>query len=90
MCECYQIGGRFIAEDPDCPVHGTAAQEDQREREADRADILRQFDELRAEVAAMRTQAGISWDGHSVRGDAKSIGEVRRLIEFSAARKVRA
>lgn len=21
MCECYQIGGRFIAEDPDCPVH---------------------------------------------------------------------
>lgn len=25
MCECYQIGGRFIAEDPDCPTHGTAA-----------------------------------------------------------------
>lgn len=24
MCECYQIGGRFIAEDPDCPVHGTS------------------------------------------------------------------
>lgn len=22
MCECYQIGGRFIAEDPDCPIHG--------------------------------------------------------------------
>lgn len=22
MCECYQIGGPFIAEDPDCPVHG--------------------------------------------------------------------
>lgn len=19
---CYQIGGRFIAEDPDCPLHG--------------------------------------------------------------------
>ncbi len=25
-CECYQIGGRFIAEDPDCPAHGTEAQ----------------------------------------------------------------
>jgi hypothetical protein len=25
MCECYQIGGRFIAEDPDCPIHGTAS-----------------------------------------------------------------
>jgi hypothetical protein len=27
-CECYKIGGRFIAEDPDCPVHGTEAQKD--------------------------------------------------------------
>ncbi len=31
MCECYRIGGRFIAEDPDCPAHGTEAV---REREA--------------------------------------------------------
>lgn len=23
MCECYQVGGRFIAEDPDCPIHGS-------------------------------------------------------------------
>jgi hypothetical protein len=23
-CECYQIGGPFIAEDPDCPIHGNA------------------------------------------------------------------
>ena len=22
MCECYQIGGKFIAEDPDCSEHG--------------------------------------------------------------------
>lgn len=27
MCDCYKIGGPFIAEDPDCPEHGTAAQE---------------------------------------------------------------
>lgn len=26
MCECFQVGGPFIAEDPDCPVHGTEAQ----------------------------------------------------------------
>lgn len=25
-CECYQISGRFIAEDPDCPAHGLEAQ----------------------------------------------------------------
>ena len=22
MCECYQIGGPWIAEDPNCPIHG--------------------------------------------------------------------
>ena len=26
MCDCYKIGGPFIAEDPACPVHGTEAQ----------------------------------------------------------------
>lgn len=40
MCECYQIGGRFIAEDPDCPVHGAAAQ-----READaRYDMIAEIE----------------------------------------------
>jgi hypothetical protein len=34
MCECYKIGGRFIAEDPDCPEHGTYAQEAERVRDA--------------------------------------------------------
>jgi hypothetical protein len=29
-CECHQIGGRFIAEDPDCPEHGTQAQAEER------------------------------------------------------------
>lgn len=36
-CECYKIGGPFIAEDPDCPVHGTEAQwrleQDEQERQ---------------------------------------------------------
>jgi len=25
MCDCYRIGGPWIAEDPNCPVHGTEA-----------------------------------------------------------------
>lgn len=37
MCDCYKIGGPFIAEDPDCPVHGTEAQwrleQDEQERQ---------------------------------------------------------
>jgi hypothetical protein len=36
MCECYKIGGRFIAEDPECPVHGSEAQRSQREEESER------------------------------------------------------
>jgi hypothetical protein len=38
MCECFQIGGRFIAEDPDCSVHGTASVG----RDDQVRDILRQ------------------------------------------------
>ena len=26
MCDCYRIGGPWVAEDPNCPVHGTEAQ----------------------------------------------------------------
>lgn len=33
MCECHRIGGPWIAEDPDCVVHGTARVS--RERECD-------------------------------------------------------
>jgi hypothetical protein len=32
-CQCHQIGGPFIAEDPDCEAHGVAAQERQAESE---------------------------------------------------------
>jgi hypothetical protein len=38
-CECFQIGGRFIAEDPDCPAHGRDAQRRDSERDALRVDI---------------------------------------------------
>lgn len=32
-CQCYQIGGPFIAEDPDCVVHGSAATSRERQLE---------------------------------------------------------
>jgi hypothetical protein len=44
MCECYQVGGRFIAEDPECPVHGVEGQERQREQE----DMERELSAWRA------------------------------------------
>jgi len=33
-CQCHQIGGPFIAEDPDCIIHGAAATRREREVEA--------------------------------------------------------
>jgi hypothetical protein len=43
-CECYQIGGRFIAEDPDCSIHGYQAQY----LVEDRADMWEEVDRLLA------------------------------------------
>ena len=34
MCDCYKIGGPWIAEDPDCPVHGREAQWQREQDEA--------------------------------------------------------
>ena len=41
----------------------------------------------KAALAQPETEAGVSWGGHSVRGDADSIAEVRRLIDFEQARQ---
>lgn len=45
-CECYTIGGPFIAEDPMCPIHGVAAQV------AEQAEI----DLMQQEVLAWRAR----------------------------------
>ena len=47
MCECYQIGGPFIAEDPDCPLHGTDAQRQREEYDNAMADMRRELDAWR-------------------------------------------
>jgi hypothetical protein len=49
MCECYKIGGPWIAEDPDCPVHGYAAQREREIQEQDREsleDRIRALEEM--------------------------------------------
>jgi len=32
-CDCYKVGGPWIAEDPHCPVHGIDAQAAERSRD---------------------------------------------------------
>lgn len=38
-CECHRIGGPWVAEDPDCPRHGLAAQARARELDAVRDQV---------------------------------------------------
>ena len=53
MCQCYQIGGPFIAEDPECPTHGTKAQADEARRARDASDTEGRFEALERRVAAL-------------------------------------
>ena len=55
MCECYQIGGRFIAEDPDCPVHGYNAQQIELQIERERPEVLNRLMEF-ADAYRMASQ----------------------------------
>jgi hypothetical protein len=57
MCEnkCFQIGGPFIAEDPDCPVHGTAAQAAERRAEEEAAQETQE--QKLARLKAVRNEA---------------------------------
>lgn len=56
--ECYQIGGPWIAENPNCPVHGAEAQ--RRDRDLDlledrisQAQTIEDLRELMLEILAM-------------------------------------
>lgn len=62
-CDCHRIGGPFIAEDPDCPVHGREAQararlEEQQAAEAERRNqtLEQRVEELAAMVRQIRAE----------------------------------
>ena len=42
-CQCHQIGGSFIAEDPDCPAHGAGGYLEQVEALQDREALYETF-----------------------------------------------
>lgn len=51
MCECYRVGGKFIAEDPDCPVHGADAQREAEIASQEKQNLEDRVGELEANVA---------------------------------------
>lgn len=46
MCECYKVGGPFIAEDPDCPIHGREAQEREKWAAVEREEEMSRYEEI--------------------------------------------
>ena len=52
-CECYRVGGPFIAEDPDCPIHGHEAQAREKEETAHRESEEEKQNELLARIVAL-------------------------------------
>ena len=55
-CECYQIGGRFIAEDPECAEHGTEAQAEREQITLETEVLKDKIESLEAEVQAWRSR----------------------------------
>ena len=50
-CDCYKIGGPFIAEDPDCPLHGCEGYEKKIEKAEEKiAQLTAENTELRQEL----------------------------------------
>ena len=41
--QCHQVGGPWIAENPDCPIHGYMAQREESRVESAKDDLRRQL-----------------------------------------------
>ena len=41
--QCYEVGGPWIAENPDCPVHGTEAQREEKQRDRTKERLYQQI-----------------------------------------------
>lgn len=52
-CQCYKVGGPFIAEDPDCPRHGREAQREEELQMEERAQQEQELDALMMRVATL-------------------------------------
>ncbi len=52
-CQCYKVGGPFIAEDPDCPRHGRDAQREETLQMEERAQQAQEFEALMMRVTML-------------------------------------
>ena len=67
-CECFQIGGPFIAEDPDCPAHGQFGLRHDVERLELEVEVLRSALLIIANDASWRLNGVCDPNGSRFRG----------------------
>ena len=77
-CQCYQVGGPFIAEDPDCPRHGVEGRQE-REQMEDRIAALERA--LRAMLTDVVPHARDTGHNAADREMAEAIKTARELVE---------
>jgi hypothetical protein len=56
--ECYIIGGPWIAEDPDCPVHGAEAVAERERQVAEREDLQEALKTALARASVLEERLG--------------------------------
>lgn len=59
-CECFQVGGPWIAEDPNCPVHGRGGLGDQLEESQTEVESLRATIK-KLEDRVLKLEQGSDW-----------------------------
>ena len=55
-CDCYKVGGPFIAEDPDCPIHGREAQLRESQYNQEKADLNDRVAHLEETVVELQVE----------------------------------
>lgn len=51
--QCHEIGGPWIAENPDCPIHSREAVAEQERQEREHRDMVERIEELERRVQEM-------------------------------------
>lgn len=67
--QCHEIGGPWIAENPDCPIHSREAVEEQEREERERQQLVERIEELESTVQRLehRLEQLEDWKHHTVR-----------------------
>ena len=53
---CFEIGGPWISEDPNCPIHGIAAQRRQKDADEEKTVFLERIESLEKRIRYLESR----------------------------------